>query len=66
MRPSQKIEFYNRHRLTIHPAIKTDPKTKPLWRRLFWTTAKDSDLYKAGCVDIFKTSFPDLFTSLID
>ena len=34
MRPSQKIEFYNRHRLTIHPAIKTDPKTKKVARKL--------------------------------
>ena len=66
MTQEQKINFYNRHQLTIQPAIKIDPETKPLWRRLFWTTARDSDQYKTGCVDIFKASFPDLFSNLIN
>ena len=54
MTESLKVNFYNMNKLIIHPTIKTDAKTKALWRKLFWTTGKDSDKYKAGCVDIFK------------
>ena len=66
MNHSEKVDFYNQHKLTIHPAIKTATDTKPQWRRLFWTTARDSDKYKAGCVDIFSAKFPELFDSLIN
>ena len=66
MTEAEKIDFYNRHEVEIHPAIKTKPETKPLWRRLFWTTARDSDEYKAGCVEIFEANFPDLFLKLIN
>ena len=34
MTESEKIAFYNRHKVKIHPAIKTKPESKPLWRRL--------------------------------
>ena len=61
----EKVDFYDLHKLIIHPAIKTGPETKPLWRKIFWTTPKDSEQYKAGCVDIFEAHFPDLFMKLI-
>jgi len=50
---SEKVVFYNENRDSIDPKIKTSEKTKPLWRRLYWTTGKNSDEYKAGCVDIY-------------
>ena len=64
MTEAEKIDFYNLHKLTILPTIKAESKTKALWRRLFWTTAKNSNLYKAGCIDILMNNFPDLYTSL--
>ena len=64
MTESEKVAYYNLHKITIHQTIKTEPQTKPLWRRLFWTTPKDSNKYKSGCVDIFITNFPCLHTEL--
>tara|TARA_B100000700_G_C14345258_1_gene534631 strand:+ start:93 stop:266 length:174 start_codon:yes stop_codon:yes gene_type:complete len=48
----------------IHPKIKSDYRTKPLWRKLFWTTARDSDEYKIGCITIFIDYFPGLYKKL--
>ena len=59
-----KIEFYNKNKQIIHPLIKSDPITKPLWRKLFWTTGRNSDEYKSGCVDIFIKYFPSKFFKL--
>ena len=64
MTETEKVDFYNHHKPSIHPVIKSEPNTKPLWRRLFWTTAKNSDEYKSGCVDILKDHFPELFSEL--
>ena len=61
---SEKIRFYNQHKEIIHPLIKAHENTKPLWRRLFWTTGRDSKEYKSGCYDIFKMNFPETFHSL--
>ncbi len=66
MTQADKVNFYNQHKLTIHPEIKTQSATKSLWRRLFWSTARDSDIYKAGCVDIFVGNFPEQFSNLIN
>ena len=64
MQEKEKIVFYDRYKLIIHPSIKTQSHTKPLWRKLFWTTAKNSDQYKIGCVDIFTIHFPELYQTL--
>jgi len=61
----EKVLFYDQYRETIHPIIKSKLETKPLWRRLFWTTGRDSDQYKSGCVDIFCEYCPDLFNTLM-
>ena len=58
---NEKVAFYERKRLIIHTIIKTDETTKPLWRKLFWSTGRNSKEYKAGCVDIFKEHFKNLF-----
>ena len=39
-------------------------KAKSCWRKLYWTTEKNSDKYKAGCVEIYSESYPDLFYSM--
>ena len=64
MAEEEKVNFYNLHKSMIHPKIKSDLRTKPLWRRTFWSTAKDSDIYKASCVDIFINHFPELYKKL--
>ena len=66
MTESEKLNFYNLHKSTIHPNIKSQDHTKPLWRRLYWSTAKDSKIYKVGCVDIFMNHFPNLYKILKD
>ncbi len=65
MNENEKVDFYDLNQQSIHLTIKSNVKTKPLWRRLYWTTGKDSDEYKAGCVDILKAYFPDSFQNLI-
>jgi len=64
MNKQEKIDFYNRHKLSIHLSIKAQAEAKPLWRKLFWTTGRDSDQYKIGCVDIFKIHFEKLYSNL--
>ena len=64
MNKSEQASFYDQHREIIHPKIKTALTTKPLWRKLFWTTGRDSDEYKSGCVEIFKEYFPSEFKTL--
>ena len=64
MNEFNKVEFYNKNKLIIHPLIKADDTTKPLWRRLFWTTGRDSKEYKSGCVDIFIEYFPSIFNEV--
>ena len=64
MTESEKIVFFDLHRLGIHEAIKTHYQPKSLWRKLFWTTQRDSNQYKAGCVDIFKAHFQELYRTL--
>ena len=64
MTETEKVEFYNLNKLMIHQKIKTAPETKPLWRRLFWTTGKDSNIYKSGCVDIYIAHFPKSYKRL--
>ncbi len=64
MKKEQAVIFYDIQRDTIHPLIKSHATTKPLWRKLFWTTARNSDEYKSGCVEIFKLHFPELFKKL--
>ena len=65
MNAKEKSDFYNLHRQCIHPVIKSDPATKPMWRKLFWTTGKNSVEYKCGCVDILMANFPYLFNELL-
>ena len=66
MNQSEKVLYYNKYKETIHPNIKSGECTKPLWRKLFWTTGRDSDEYKSGCVDIFQEYFNELFHDLKD
>ena len=61
MEESEKVILYNMYKQIIHAKIKSDEATKPLWRRLYWTTAKDSNKYKAGCFDIYIYHFPEEF-----
>tara|TARA_Y100001970_G_C13885712_1_gene676110 strand:+ start:561 stop:773 length:213 start_codon:yes stop_codon:yes gene_type:complete len=65
MTDDEKVSFYNTNRNCIHPLIKSFPATKPLWRKLFWTTARDSDKYKIGCVDILESYFPEFLRELL-
>ncbi len=64
MTDRDKVIFYNKYQPSIHPLIKSNPDTKPKWRKLFWTTGRDSNQYKVGCVEILKEYFPYLFTEL--
>ncbi len=64
MTDSEKVILYDLYRKIIHPLIKSNESTKPLWRRLYWTTGKNSQEYKSGCIDIFKEYFPELFNNL--
>ena len=64
MHDSEKVIFYNNYQSIIHTTIKSDEITKPLWRRLYWTTEKNSDTYKVGCVTIFTEYFPERFSDL--
>ncbi len=64
MNDGEKLDFYTTHRDCIHPVIKSHPETKPLWRRLYWTTGKNSIEYVSGCLDILKSHFPYLFQEL--
>ncbi len=64
MNLTEKVHLYNKNAKSIHQKIKSDPQTKPLWRRLFWTTGRNSDEYKAGSLEIYQEYFPDLFKSL--
>ena len=66
MTESEKVNFYNLYKSTIHPKIKSQDHTKPLWRRLYWTTVKDSNVYKVGSVDMFMTHFPSSYKKLND
>ena len=65
MDEDEKIIFYNKNKACIHPLIKSYPITKPLWRKLFWTTARDSNAYKKGCVEILEFYFPELIEELL-
>ena len=65
MTEDQKVMLYDLHKVTIHTSIKTNQETKPLWRRLYWTTGKNSDQYKCGCIDLFQTYFPTAYKTLI-
>jgi len=60
---TEKLDIYIQHKSFIHTTIKNSQITKPLWRKLFWSTGRDSDEYKTGCVDIYLTYFPELYTS---
>ena len=64
MNEKDKAKFYDFHYTCIHPVIKSDPNTKPLWRRLYWSTAKNSIEYKSGCMDILQNNFPYLYDEL--
>ena len=64
MEGEEKVSFYDRHKLKILKTLKTESHTKALWRKLFWTTAKNSDQFKVGCVEILKVHFPNVFTIL--
>ena len=64
MTEEEKLAFYNRNELVILSTLKTRSNTKSLWRKLFWTTARDSDEYKVGCLEIFKNHFSKLFIEL--
>ena len=64
MNEKEKENFYDFHSSCIHPVIKSEPATKPLWRRLFWSTGKNSIEYKCGCIDILEKHFPFLFNEL--
>lgn len=65
MQEKEKSNFYDFHKRCIHPVIKSDPETKPLWRRLYWSTGRNSIEYKCGCVDILESNFPYLFDELV-
>ena len=65
MNKKLKSNFYDLNKQCIHPVIKSHPSTKPLWRKLYWSTAKNSCEYKCGCVDILQSNFPYLFNELI-
>ena len=65
MNEKEKSDFYSFNKHCIQPVIKSDPISKPLWRRLFWSTARDSLEYKCGCVDILMEHFPYLFNELL-
>ena len=64
MEDIQKVKFYDEYKSIINPKIKSAEATKPMWRRLFWTTPRNSDKYKQVCIDIFSTHFPDLFKKI--
>tara|TARA_B100000029_G_scaffold162894_1_gene158969 strand:- start:5459 stop:5668 length:210 start_codon:yes stop_codon:yes gene_type:complete len=59
-----KVQFYDLHKNRIYPMIKKESETKSLWRKLFWTTARQSNKYKAGCVDIFEIYFYEAYIKL--
>ena len=59
MTHQEMVDFYDKNKECIHLKIKSDLLTKPLWRRLFWTTGRDSEEYKAGCVEIYQQHFQD-------
>ena len=64
MPSDENIVFYDKHQPIIHNLIKSDPATKPIWRKLYWTTGKGSDQYKSGSVNIFRDNFPALYLRL--
>ena len=64
MNDKEKSDFYDFHFRCIHPVIKSNPDTKPLWRRLYWTTGRSSLEYKCGCIEILQEHFPFLFNEL--
>ncbi len=64
MTETEKVDFYNRYQQTIRPKLRHGLETKPLWRRLYWTTGRDSNEYKAGCVEMLEAHFPELFINL--
>ena len=64
MNEQEKSNFYDFHHRCIHPVIKSSPDTKPLWRRLYWSTGRNSLEYKCGCINIIKEHFPFLFDEL--
>ncbi len=66
VKDDEKVNFYDQNKEVIHPKIKTWEITKPLWRKLFWTAGRNSNKYKIGCVNIFKTHFPFLYRKLVD
>ena len=66
MTEKEKINFYIMNKPLIIESLKSTPETKMLWRKLFWTTAKDSNEYKRGCVEIFKSNFNNKFDNLVN
>ena len=60
----QKVDFYDQYSSSIQFTIKSDPGSKSLWRKLYWTTIKGSSDYKAGCVDIYAQLYPELFNTM--
>ncbi len=64
MTSKQKVDFYDQYSNSIQFTIKSDPGSKSLWRKLYWTTIKGSSEYKAGCVDIYAQLCPKLFNTM--
>ena len=60
----EKITLYNHQKVNIDRTLKSQSITKSLWRKLFWSTAKNSDIYKVGCIDIYKDHFPEEFVKV--
>ena len=60
----EKIDFHDQNEALIKLILKSKDETKSLWRKLYWTTAKNSKEYKVGCVNIFKDYFPSEYLDL--
>ena len=63
---TEKLDIYSQYKSFIHSTIKDNSLTKSLWRKLFWTTGRDSDEYKTGCVDIYLTHFQQLHAEMLN
>ncbi len=66
MTGSEKVNFFNLNKDMIDQQIKTKHETKAFWRKLFWTTARDSDKYQAGYIKNAQIYFPNIFSNLIN
>ncbi len=60
-----KIDLYEMYRSSIYFSIKNHPRTRSMWRKLFWTTVKNSNEYKVGCIDIYSENWPELFRAVV-